>query len=425
VNYRNGKKNGLKSTYMDQETIRENFVNDIKEGFTRVYFPDGKLKMEIPFIKGLEQGYAKEYSEEGNIITLIEYKRGFIIDRLKINRRDKNNLKQGRWYTFWDNGKIKQEGFYRDDKKDGYFKDYTENGDLVNVFKYVMDEKQPDATEIKKLDVTNNYFSSGKIKSSGTFRDGIPEGIYREYDTTGHIVKSLFYQNGNITGEGIFLEDGTKDGPWKEFYADHVLKSQGEYNDGKQVGEWKFYYPDGKMEQDGKFSASGKILGTWKWYYNNGQLLREEEHRNGVKDGLHTEYDENGKIVEQGDYLNGEEDGPWFTIDGDYLERGNYRDGLKTGKWVTYYLFPNGAVTDSVLSFTGSFIDDNPDGKHTYYWDNGKVRDEGLYLMGKREGDWVKYNYDGTLFLIITYKNGVEVKYDGVKIRPPFEAEEP
>jgi antitoxin component YwqK of YwqJK toxin-antitoxin module len=74
-----------------------------------------------------------------------------------------------------------------------------------------------------------------------------------------------------------------------------------------------------------------------------------------------------------------------------------------------------------LLFFKGSFIDDNPDGRHVYYWDNGKIKDEGLYVMGKKEGDWMKYNYDGTLFMIISYKNGVETRYDGVKIKPLFE----
>ena len=38
--------------------------------------------------------------------------------------------------------------------------------------------------------------------------------------------------------------------------------------------------------------------------------------------------------------------------------------------------------------------------------------------MGIREGEWIKYKYDGTLFLIISYKNGIEKKYDGIKIKP-------
>jgi antitoxin component YwqK of YwqJK toxin-antitoxin module len=152
--------------------------------------------------------------------------------------------------------------------------------------------------------------------------------------------------------------------------------------------------------------------------------MREEEYDNGLKDGMHTEYDENGKIVEEGEYVKDQEDGPWFLTIGDYLERGTYRDGLKNGKWVSYHLTRMNEKTDSILYFSGSFVEDNPDGKHIYYWDNGKVKDEGLYLMGKKEGDWIKYEYDGTPFLVITYKNGIETKYDGVKIKPPFESEE-
>jgi len=47
VNYKDGKKNGIKTTYLEQEMIREMFKNDIKEGFSRYYYPDGKIKMEI------------------------------------------------------------------------------------------------------------------------------------------------------------------------------------------------------------------------------------------------------------------------------------------------------------------------------------------------------------------------------------------
>jgi uncharacterized protein len=424
VEYKNGKKNGIKSTYLDKETIRENYRNDIKEGITKIYTPDNKLKMEIPFINGLEQGFAKEYSPDGNIISLVEYKRGFVIDRLIINRKDKNNLKQGRWCTFWENGKMKQEGIYKDDKKNGYFKEYTDAGDLISVSKYVNDVKQVEAEEITKLDVQNEYYPDGRIKVSATYRNGLPEGVKREYSQDGVIQNSYLYKNGIITGEGIMREDGSRDGHWKEFYEDHSLKSEGDYKNGKQVGEWKYFYPNGKVEQSGKYNNSGKLVGTWKWYYESGQLLTEEEYVNGVKDGMHTEYDEDQKVVEEGEYVNGLEDGPWFNISGDYLERGTYRDGLKTGIWKTYYLFRKEAQTDSILSFQGNFIEDNPDGKHVYYWDNGKIKDEGSYIMSKKEGNWVLYNYDGTPFLVITYRNGVEIKYDGVKIKPPFEQEQ-
>ena len=43
--------------------------------------------------------------------------------------------------------------------------------------------------------------------------------------------------------------------------------------------------------------------------------------------------------------------------------------------------------------------------------------------MGRKHGDWITYNYDGTAFLVITFENGVEKKYDGVKILTEYTAE--
>jgi hypothetical protein len=38
--------------------------------------------------------------------------------------------------------------------------------------------------------------------------------------------------------------------------------------------------------------------------------------------------------------------------------------------------------------------------------------------MGRKDGDWITFNYDGTPFLVISYKNGIEKSYDGIKIKP-------
>lgn len=424
INYKKGKKNGIRASYLDKETIRENFKNDVKEGYTRYYYPDGKIKLEIPFVKGTEQGFGKEYASDGTIITLTEYKKGFIVDRLRINRKDKGNLKQGKWFVFYESGSIKQEGTYRDDQKDGYFKDYTESGDLQKISKYVMGELQPEAEEIAKLQTRNEYYPDGKLKVSAMYRNDSPEGIRREYKPDGTLEKSVLYHNGLVAGEGNVLDDGNKDGHWKEFFTDGSLKAEGNYEDGKPVGEWKYYHLNSKVEQSGKFNKQGKPDGRWKWYYEDGKLLREENYHNGLRDGLLSEYDEDGKLIQEGEFVNGEEDGPWIYLTGDDYVKGNFRDGLRTGMWYSFLLSRNDDKTDSLLMFKGNFIDDLPDGKHIRYWENGKVHDEGLFVMGRKEGDWMIYNSDGTLFLIITYKDGVETRFDGVRIKPPFEREE-
>ena len=140
-------------------------------------------------------------------------------------------------------------------------------------------------------------------------------------------------------------------------------------------------------------------------------MQRKESFQEGLADGLMTEYDNLGKVIIQGTYWKGLEDGSWTYEMGDHREEGEYIEGMRDGEWRSY--FANGD-----LKFEGKFIEDNPHGEHVWYWDNGKHKDKGNYIMGRKHGDWVTYNYDGSPFLVITFENGIEKKYDGVKINP-------
>ena len=141
--------------------------------------------------------------------------------------------------------------------------------------------------------------------------------------------------------------------------------------------------------------------------------MREESFLNGQSEGLFTEYDENGKIIIEGEYVDGLEEGLWKYQLGDHREEGTYRGGMRNGEWKYFY-------DDGKLAFQGSFIDDNPNGRHIWYWPDGKKKDEGEFINGMKTGDWIQYNQDGTTFLVISYQNGIEKKYDGVKIKPEF-----
>ncbi|HNS17108.1 MAG TPA: hypothetical protein PKH94_01300 [Bacteroidales bacterium] len=410
ITYGNNKKNGIRRTIQEFEVIEENFADDIKQGNTVYFYPDGKKKKTVPFVDGIEDGMAYEYDPEGTVISLIEYKKGFIVNREKINRKDRNNLKQGKWAYFYDNGRVRLEGTYRDDLKNGYFKQYDREGNLVIVEKYLDDVLQENVAELVELDVLTDYYPSGKVKTVASYKDGIPEGVRREYTEDGRIWMAYTFRAGNMTGQGIMNEQGTKQGSWKEFYDDGKLKAEGDYDNGKKTGGWKYYYPDGTLEQEGFYNQGGMLDGVWRWYYPSGALHREEQYLNDLADGRSVEYDEAGKLVSSGEYIEGREEGFWFyDIDGS-REEGTYGNGLRSGTWSSYY-------QDGQLRFTGNFIDDNPNGKHLYYWGDGKIKEEGRYVMGLKEGEWLKFDPDGTLFIVITYENGIETKYDGIKIR--------
>jgi antitoxin component YwqK of YwqJK toxin-antitoxin module len=413
ISYLNGKKEGIRRTFRENELVEENFSNDVKQGLTITYFPDGKIMRTVNFENGLENGLAKEYLPDGTVITLIEYRRGFVVDRENINRRDKNRLKQGRWKFFYPDGKVKTEGIYRDDKRNGYFKEYDDKGMLTDVGKYVNDVRQEEAPELVKLDVRTDYYPTGKVKTVASYKGNTPEGIRRDYAENGQVISAFTYRNGKIVGEGIIDDEGIKDGPWKEFYNDGQLLSEGSYRNGKRIGKWRFYHPNGNLEQEGNYNNQGNADGAWNWFYDDNSLLREETYLNGKSDGIFTEYDETGKIIIQGEYMDGLEEGVWKYLLGDHREEGTYRGGMRNGEWKYFF-------DDGKLAFQGSFIDDNPNGRHIWFWPDGKKKDEGEYINGMKTGDWIQYNNDGSIFLVISYQNGIEKKYDGVKIKPEF-----
>ncbi len=220
INYAGGKKNGFRYTYQGDETIKEFFVNDVKQDHSYVLYPDGNVKMKIPFINGLEEGIAREYDKEGTIIQLITYKKGYVIERERINRYDLDSLPNGRWKWFYDEETLWQEGTFKHGLKDGYFKEYDREGNLLSATKYVDGEKIEKAEELVKLEIRTDYYPDGSVKVVGTYKDGIPEGVRREYDEEGNIQKSYIFRNGRIVGEGIFTDAGMREGNWKEYYPE-------------------------------------------------------------------------------------------------------------------------------------------------------------------------------------------------------------
>lgn len=419
-NYREGKKNGFKKTYDSKEGFliqEESYSSDLKQGPTNIYYPSGKIKQVVPFDKNVENGTGYEYAEDGTIITLIDYKAGFIKKQERINRRDKNNLKQGTWKEFYANGNVKWEGRFLNDKKDGYFKEYSEKGDLLVTTKYVDGKLQKDAPELAKIEVKNEYYPNGIVKYSGGFKeDGTPEGLHKEFSEQGDVINSRIFKDGYVVAEGIMDNKNLEQGLWKEYHTNGQLKSQGEYKDGKRIGEWVFYHPNGKLEQKGKYDKKGRAQGEWKWYYETGNLLREEIYVDDQLEGPMTEYSDSGQVITKGEYMEGLKEGAWVYEMGDYREEGKYRADKRDGMWKHYYTNTN------KIRFEGNFVDGNPDGKHEYYWPNGKTKEKGKYIVGRKEGDWEYFNEDGILQLTITYKDDVEMKFDGVKVRPLLDA---
>jgi len=422
VNYKNGKKEGLKTTFLDNEKVEEYYIEDIKNK-NEIHFSNGKIKSIIPFVDGLEEGVASEYDTLGNIIQLTHFSKGFISKREYINRTDNFGMKQGLWKIFYDNQILKTETNYLNNKRNGIHKEFDIKGNVIKIEKYINDVLISDAKETKKLETKKEYHKNGKIKVIATFYNGVAEGNRREYDESGKNIKSYIFSSGIIVGNGVIDDYGNKQGMWTEYYDgrfldsndNSIVRARGRYKNSKPIGEWKYYLQNGKLEQIGGFDEKGRQDGKWLWYYPNDSVLMEINFDSGKKEGEYIEFDVFGNVLVKGNYIEDFEDGEWFRINGNFIEKGKYVEGKREGYWKGYYL------NNNQISYESVYNSDNPDGRYVQYWENGSIKEIGNYLLGKKNGLWQKFDEQGNLYLTETYKNGQEIRYDGIKVLPKLD----
>ena len=417
VNYQHSMKNGESFSYSEEGFLvnKYTYFDDIIQGYSYTYFPDlFRVEYEKPYMDGSLEGRGYQYARDGRIIALVTYEKGVLKSAQAINKYNIRNEKVGLWIIFFKDitdRKVKQlEGRYKNGLKHGYFREYDKKGVQISTTKYVNGQVVENAAELMSVDLVREYYPDASVKWEKTYYGSKAHGVWKKFDTVGVVIETIIYKNGNKLGEGIIDSKGIKQGHWKEYYVEGMLRGEGDYKDGAKIGSWKFFHQNEKLEQAGKYRKGGKPHGLWVWYYDDGSVRREETYLNGKEDGELIEYTQDGEIIQQGEYIEGFKEGKWVINSGDYVEEGEYIEGMMHGEWTGTY------KTTGKTAFKGSYIDDQPNGKHTYYYPTGRKMLEGKYQLGLKVGDWKRYDEFGVLKLSVKYRNGVAIKLSGKKV---------
>jgi len=417
ISYLRGKKNGYLVTYgsaagKNYLLSKELYIDDKKQGVSYYYLPNGLLDKTVCYRDGRRNGLSKIYSKAGVITTIENYQSDFLIDSENINKTDEQNRKQGVWKEFFLNDVLKIEAHYFNNLLDGDYKEFNMTGSLLVYQRYQNGIPVVEtAVDENKIEIKNTYYINGAVKTSGPYKDTIKVGIHRTYNQEGKISASIIYDDfGLLLSTGIVGKDGDKHGNWTDFYPSGKVKAKGKYKNNKRIDDWQFFYESGTIEQIGAYD-NGKMNGEWKWYFDTGKLLRQEKFENGAENGLMVEYDSIGTVITKGTYIDGEKDGQWLYQVGGVIEEGEYKNGLKQGTWKHYYAY------NKVRKFEGNFFQGQPNGKHTWYFDNGNIQLFGEYVMGEKERRWYEYDEEGNLVQTIVYHHDVELSIDGFKIK--------
>jgi len=206
---------------------------------------------------------------------------------------------------------------------------------------------------------------------------------------------------------------------------------------GQKQGEWKKYHKNGMLRYVGSFK-NDKPIGVFKYYYDTGKLQVEMTHLKS-KSYAKVHY-ETGEVKAVGKYVNQKKDSTWVYYDLDGYKRAteHYNKGLKDKVWYVY--FPNGQVAEEkeykndfengmwnqyrasgFKKMTATHENGGLEGKAVYYGGNGKRQVSGFYYHGLRTGVWMYFEEDGIkIKKKEEYKNGrrIDKNKDDNLIKP-------
>lgn len=265
-----------------------------------------------------------------------------IIGKDTANRIDIDGKKQGKWILM---GKHKpgtcyqpeqkvEEGKYQDNRKTGIWVEYYCNSNMKNKLTFV--NGRPDGYAIM-------YNENGKISEEGNWKNQRWVGNYKLYYPNGQVqhefvfnpsgkregAQKYFYDNGQIAIEGNFA-NGKESGLIKEFHENGDIKAEKNYADGNvDVASIKEYAPKkpiavksdvpadnapkivvskDEAPNDGTKKAAGPLVlnGQQILYNKNKQITKDGVFKdNRFMEGKAYIYDENGILTRVAVYKNG------------------------------------------------------------------------------------------------------------------------
>ena len=85
-------------------------------------------------------------------------------------------VKEGRFISYYPDGKVGVESTYRNGKLDGTFKSYYASGSLWQEVSYAAGVEQGES---------RLYYENGNLKNREVYESGVPNGLFKEWDENG------------------------------------------------------------------------------------------------------------------------------------------------------------------------------------------------------------------------------------------------
>ena len=188
--------------------------------------------------------------------------------------------------------------------------------------------------------MTYDYYISGNIQMKSPYKS---KKLKKHHGKV-----TYYYENGNKSYEVKYIND-LKDGEFTRWYETGEVEQKGGYKKEVKSGTWQGWYQNGQQSYS-KYYHKGKEEDTSEYFYESGEL---EEKNNWIDNStfLCEGFHENGVLHYSGEIKFDKKNGKWtyWNDDGKIKSEGNFKNGYKDGIWIRYFkeekielLFRNG-----------------------------------------------------------------------------------
>ena len=213
--------------------VTEEYINQVKRGYERYYYPNGILKYEIYYIGHKPWTAGVGHTSDGEKIDIgtLAYGTGslkmyFDDGTPELSGFYKNNLLDSTWRFYYPDGKIQRITNWQEGFEHGESKAFYENGILA--IEMISDMGQTISEK--------NYFPDGSKNKIFRYQEGLRHGECVEfYKGLDQIRQIREYKNGKL------------DGKIQSFYKTGELEWEGRMSLDKPIGEWKHYDKEGNV----------------------------------------------------------------------------------------------------------------------------------------------------------------------------------
>lgn len=380
-------------------------------------FPKKKthyVSSEIDFKNGFRDGEEIRYDWQGNIMSKSYYKEGLLngesIERNRI-AFTRSNYENGQLDGYVQTYLILPERDsillfdlnFQDGLLQGESKSYHTNGRLAKRGFFLNGESIEDYEAFDSLGVKYHY-----VKFQYSFP--VEEKIWEENELSVRYQfnwqDSIYFEPSDITSsqslETILYRYGFMDGYFERPYYGRpslVDKSGIEYQLTK-------YYPNDTIARDGMMSKGDKI-GCWKYYSYDGELLYEVDYfdstivlNDSIKfksKGIYTDFDAAGEILHESFIV--EKSEKYDCSHSDHYEVRQFITKTSTDEVDRMNGYVKNYYDNGTIQSEGKMENGLPIGEWKFYDPFGKLHEYGYYVLGKRNGRWLKGDLSKTKYL--------------------------